>query len=57
MSAYATSLFNYKLFKGKGIVSYPCVVSTIVPKQDYSFSSLLINTGDCTPSETYTCPA
>lgn len=31
MSAYATSLFNYKLFKGKGIVSYASVLFTVTP--------------------------
>ena len=53
MSAYATSLLNYKLLKGKGIVSYPCVLFTITLTIGYSFSSLLINTSDCTPSEIY----
>lgn len=46
MSAYGTSLLKYKLPKGKGIVSYPCVLFTITLTIGYSFS-------DYTPSETY----
>lgn len=53
MSAYGTSLLKYKLPKGKGIVSYPCVLFTITLTIGYSFSSLLINNSDYTPSETY----